>query len=164
MILLRDVCAKVECPRIFDLVPHPPCGHLLPLEETGEGFSFNQPSPALGAGEGARRADEGAFSTPRTAPRRARIERHTVSLPLIRRCAPPSPTRGEGISTASSRFFGLLPLWEKVPEGRMRGRDAKHRASAATKRSSAGPAASRRTDRRRQKPTRRAQSGESHSC
>jgi hypothetical protein len=41
--------------------------------------------------------------------------------PLIRRYAPPSPTRGEGVPTAISRLFGLLPLWEKVAEGRMRG-------------------------------------------
>jgi phosphoglycolate phosphatase-like HAD superfamily hydrolase len=38
--------------------PHPPFGHLLPSEETGEGH-LHQPSPALLAGEGARRADEG---------------------------------------------------------------------------------------------------------
>ena len=40
------------------------------------------------------------------------------SRPLIRRFAPPSPTRGEGILTASPRFDRPLPLWERVPEGR----------------------------------------------
>src|SRR5690606_38730963 len=34
---------------------------------------------------------------------------------------PPSPTRGEGIQTESPRLHCLLPLWEKVPEGPMRG-------------------------------------------
>jgi N6-L-threonylcarbamoyladenine synthase len=40
------------------LTPHPPFGHLLPLEETGEGRSMSLLPPLL-AGEGARRADEG---------------------------------------------------------------------------------------------------------
>jgi urease accessory protein len=40
------------------VAPHPPFGHLLPLEETGEGRSVGLLSPLL-AGEGARRADEG---------------------------------------------------------------------------------------------------------
>ena len=38
--------------------PHPPFGHLLPLEETGEGRSMGLLPPLL-EGEGARRADEG---------------------------------------------------------------------------------------------------------
>jgi dimethylamine monooxygenase subunit A len=38
--------------------PHPPFGHLLPLEETGEGNLVGLLPPLL-AGEGARRADEG---------------------------------------------------------------------------------------------------------
>ena len=33
---------------------------------------------------------------------------------------PPSPIKGEG-PTEDSRPLSLLPLWEKVPEGRMRG-------------------------------------------
>ncbi len=41
--------------------------------------------------------------------------------PLIR-LSPPSPTRGEGHGAESSQSGLLLPLWEKVPEGRMRGR------------------------------------------
>ncbi len=62
-----------------------------------------------------------------------------VESPLIRRYAPPSPTRGEGDLVVflqyrhTRRHVGafpqsivkhmipLLPLWEKVPEGRMRG-------------------------------------------
>jgi urease accessory protein len=38
--------------------PHPPFGHLLPLEETGEGNKIGL-LPTLLAGEGARREDEG---------------------------------------------------------------------------------------------------------
>src|SRR5690606_86942 len=69
-------------------------------------------------------------------PKLRRRKRHDIVLtdgPLTqlryvasRRAALPSPTRGEGIPTAKSRppeksrFHGLLPLWEKVPEGRMR--------------------------------------------
>jgi urease accessory protein len=41
--------------------PHPPFGHLLPLEETGEGKSTSL-LPPLFAGEGARRADEGTHA------------------------------------------------------------------------------------------------------
>ena len=41
------------------VVPHPPFGHLLPLEETGEGDNHVGLLPPLLAGEGARRADEG---------------------------------------------------------------------------------------------------------
>src|SRR5690606_4131834 len=43
------------------------------------------------------------------------------------RASLPSPTRGEGVPTAAfgvrlkPRLLGLLPLWEKVAEGRMRG-------------------------------------------
>ncbi len=40
-------------------LPHLAFSHLLPLEETGEGQN-DLPSPALLAGEGARRAVEGS--------------------------------------------------------------------------------------------------------
>ena len=44
--------------KIVQEFPHPPLGHLLPLEETGEGNNISL-LPRLFAGEGARRADEG---------------------------------------------------------------------------------------------------------
>src|SRR5688500_18964827 len=44
--------------------------------------------------------------------------------------------QGEKAATADSRFHGLLPLWEKVPEGRMRGRavgtEVRHDPSSST--------------------------------
>jgi hypothetical protein len=49
---------------------------------------------------------------------------HGPAFPLIRRCAPPSPTRGEGeLRCVSGLDAPLLPSWEKVPEGRMRGNE-----------------------------------------
>ncbi len=46
--------------RVVLKFPHPPFGHLLPLEETGEGFLNFEPSPAFFAGEGGANApDEG---------------------------------------------------------------------------------------------------------
>ncbi len=41
------------------LAPHPPFGHLLSLEEAGEGLHDYRLLPPLLAEEGARRADEG---------------------------------------------------------------------------------------------------------
>jgi hypothetical protein len=40
--------------------------------------------------------------------------------PTLIRLSAPSPIKGEGNEAASSQSV-LLPLWEKVPEGRMRG-------------------------------------------
>jgi len=53
-------------------------------------------------------------------------------------CRPPSPTRGEGFAarprqnlTPELRLRRLLPLWEKVPEGRMRGLSPPQRSVSA---------------------------------